>query len=66
MMQPMKREITKEQYNRAVENHRILTAIDRETVFSVCERYGYGVYGGSVSEDGGKYYVHFSLGSTCD
>lgn len=62
----MRREITKEQYDRAKANNSYLIDSDREEVFSDSERCGYGVYGGSVMEDGGKYYVLFSLGSTCD
>lgn len=58
------REITAEQYARAKNGY--LTEKDRETVFSPSELYGYGVYGGDVIERDGKYYVRFSLGSTCD
>lgn len=58
------REITAEQYARAKNGY--LTKEDREMVFSPSELYGYGVYGGDVIERDGKYYVRFSLGSTCD
>ena len=58
------REITAEQYTRAKNGY--LTKEDREAVFSPSELYGYGVYGGDVIERDGKYYVRFSLGSTCD
>ena len=61
------REITQEQYQRAKEQRNgYLTDEDREAVFDASERYGYGVYGGDVFEKEGKYYVRFSLGSTCD
>lgn len=60
------REITKEQYDRAMQNHRYLVRDDMNFVFNEAERYGYGVYGGSVIEKEGKYYVQYSLGSTCD
>ena len=62
----MRREITKEQYVRAIANGGQLIEADMETVFSDSERCGYGVYGRSVTEDDGEYYVLFSLGSTCD
>lgn len=58
------REITAEQYARAKGGY--LTKEDREAVFSPSELYGYGVYGGDVIERDGKYYVRYSLGSTCD
>jgi hypothetical protein len=60
------REITYEQYERAKAKSGYLTEEDRETVFYPSELYGYGVYGGDVIERDGKYYVRFSLGSTCD
>lgn len=58
------REITAEQYARAKSGY--LTEEDREIVFYPSELYGYGVYGGDVIERDGKYYVRYSLGSTCD
>lgn len=60
------REISAEQYERAKAKGGYLTKEDREAVFSPSELYGYGVYGGDVIERDGKYYVRFSLGSTCD
>ena len=60
------REITAEQYERAKAKSGYLTEEDREVVFYPSELYGYGVYGGDVIERDGKYYVRFSLGSTCD
>jgi hypothetical protein len=60
------REITYEQYERAKAKSGYLTEEDRETVFYPSELYGYGVYGGDVIERDGKYYVRYSLGSTCD
>lgn len=58
------REITAEQYARAKNGY--LTEEDREAVFHPSELYGYGVYGGDVIRRDGKYYVRYSLGSTCD
>ena len=60
------REITAEQYERAKTRSGYLTEEDREAVFDAAELYGYGVYGGDVIERDGKYYVRYSLGSTCD
>lgn len=60
----LEREITEAQYHRA--HSGILIEADRKTVFSASELYGYGVYGDNVFEKEGKYYVSFSLGSTCD
>ncbi|MBR1823288.1 MAG: hypothetical protein IJ779_03525 [Ruminococcus sp.] len=61
-----KREITKEQYERGLNHGRYLTKEDREDVFSVSELFGYGVYGGTVYEENGDFYVLYELGSTCD
>lgn len=62
----LEREITVEQYERAIHNHKYLLDSDRNAVFSDSELYGYGVYDGTVFEKGGKHYVRYSLGSTCD
>ena len=62
----LEREITAEQYERAAHNRGYLIESDRHAVFSDSELYGYGVYGGTVFEKEGKYYVRFTLGSTCD
>ena len=66
MTNTMKRVITKEQFDRAMTNHGYLTQDDKETVFSMSERCGYGVYDSSVIQDGDKYYVRFQMGSSCD
>lgn len=62
----LEREILAEQYARAQAHNSYLTEADRNIVFTDSERLGYGVYGGDVLERDGKYYVRFSLGSTCD
>ena len=64
--QVLEREITAEQYERAIHNHGYLLESDKNNVFSASELYGYGVYGGSVFQKEGQHYVRFSLGSTCD
>jgi predicted GH43/DUF377 family glycosyl hydrolase len=66
MKMGLTREITKAQYERAKNGSGYLTKEDRKTVFTDSERWGYGVYDGSVYEDSGRYYVSYSLGETCD
>lgn len=65
-MKQYTREITKEQYENALSNHRYITEYDKYDVFSDSERLGYGVYSPLVHEENGKYYVLFELGDTCD
>ena len=60
------REITKDQYDRAMQNRGYLTNADKDDVFSVAELCGYGVYGAIVFEKDGKYYVGYSIGDSCD
>lgn len=62
----MKREITKEIYERAKENRNYIASEDMEKIFNISELCGYGVYGDQVYEENGKYFVKFRLGSTCD
>ena len=60
------REITVAEYERGMANNGCLTGPDREKVFSQPELNGYGVYGAEVVRKDEKYYVRYSLGSTCD
>ena len=60
------REITAEQYERAMTNNGRLTKEDAETVLTVSERYGYGASAGSVFGQDGKCYVHCSRWNNCD
>lgn len=60
MLERIKREITKEQYERATQEH------DARGIFTDSEVMGYGVYGTKYAEENGKYYVTYSLGSSCD
>lgn len=55
-----KREITKEQYDRAVNDH------DARGIFTDSEVMGYGVYNTEYIEEDGRYFVTFELGDTCD
>ena len=56
----MIREITEEQYKKATEEH------DSTGIFSQAEVCGYGVYCERYYTEGGKYFVSFILGSSCD
>ena len=60
------REITKDQYDRAVANRGYLTKEDYEAVMTDAERLGYGGTTGSVFEDNGKYFVHCHVYDSCD
>ena len=55
-----KREITKEQYDRAVNDH------DASDIFTAAEVMGYGVYKTKYIEEDGRYFVTYELGDTCD
>lgn len=61
-----KREITKEVYDRAIENHGYIASQDMSDVFSISELCGYGVYGAVAVKEGDKYFCKFKLGSSCD
>lgn len=67
-----KRQITKEQYERAQEHGGSVTPEDELVVFSEAERIGYGVYDTSVYKETDPntnettYYVSYSTGSHCD
>lgn len=60
MIHTIKREITKEQYERVTMHH------DAKGIFTESEVMGYGVYCDRYFEENGKYYVEFVLGSSCD
>ena len=62
-----KREISKEIYDRAIANNgKFASKEDWNAVFTLAESCGYGIYGYSILEEDGKYYVWFDRGSTCD
>jgi len=61
-----KREITKDLYDRSMENNGHLKTEWYSECFTTAERLGYGVYGTLVFEEDGKYYVQFSMGESCD
>ena len=58
--------ITQEQYDRAMQNNRIIPEADRSEIFDSAELYGYGVYCPVAVEEDGAYFVEYELGSTCD
>lgn len=60
------REISKEIFDKAKTYGNSICREDRAKVFSKAELYGYGVYGTSVYEKEGKYYVRFERGCSCD
>ena len=56
-----RREITKEQYDKIVAKEMPMFEL-----FSEAERMGYGALPHSVYEEDGKYYVFYSISSSCD
>ena len=60
------REITKEQYDRAIQNGGLIDDIDRRDIFTESERYGYGIYSPMAFTQDGKYMVAYFRGNTCD
>lgn len=62
-----KREITAEQYNRAIAlNKGYLTKHDTNKVFTEAEMIGYGCLPSNVFEQDGKYWVWYYISDTCD
>jgi len=62
----IEREITEEQYARAVERGGRIAKGDEEDVFTASERFGFGVYNSSVHRRNGRPYVMFLRGDSCD
>lgn len=65
-MKTYEREITKDQYDRAMENHGLLCDEDCCDVFTQAEMCGYGVYMPVVAHLCDRYVVRFEVGDTCD
>lgn len=59
-------EISKEVYDRAMENRGYIVNKDMKELFSISQLCGNGVYSAMAFEKDGKYYCSFWLGSTCD
>ena len=55
------KELTKDQFERYFKGE-----LSKSELFSVAELIGYGVYLGVPYEEDGKYYVSYSMGSSCD
>ena len=67
MTELLTREISKEQFDRAIKEHNgYIAPVDKEEIFSMSELCGYGVYGARAAEQDGKYYVVYRLGLSCD
>ena len=62
----MVREITKEIYDRAIQNRNYVVSEDRIKIWDRAELCGYGIYGDQVYEENGKYFVKYWRGSICD
>ena len=62
----LRKEITKEIYDRAMENRGFITSEDESKIFSVSQLCGYGVYMAMAHEENGEYYCTYQMGSTCD
>jgi hypothetical protein len=61
-----KKEISKEIYDRAMQNNKYITEADKNEIFTISQLCGYGVYGAIAVEEDGKYYCKYSMGSSCD
>ena len=61
------REITREQYERAISNYGFIADVDLHDVFTESEIYGYGIYyARAYIGVNGKYICSYSRGSSCD
>lgn len=63
-MREITREITKEKYDYYESQPNVSAAIESDMSDDII--YGYGYYGGSIYESNGKYYMQYSIGSSCD
>ena len=60
-MTDSRRELTKDQYDRYQKGE-----LKKSELFSEAAIMGYGVYLGVPYEEDGKYFVNYSMGSSCD
>lgn len=66
-MIPITRQITEEQFDRAMANKGYIDDADQDAVFTASELYGYGVYSQRVFRNGnGQPCVSFMRGESCD
>ena len=61
-----KKEITAEQYKRAMWNNGFIAECDKPDIFTDAELHGYGVYLAKAYADGGKYICSYRRGESCD
>ena len=62
-----KKEITSEQYKRAMENNGIIAECDKHDIFTDAELYGYGIYlPKAYTNDTGNYLCVYWRGESCD
>ena len=60
------KEITREQYERAMQNGCVISSADRDDIFTDAEQFGYGIYNPKAYMDDGKYKVMYMRGESCD
>lgn len=60
------RKITREQYNRAVQNNGYIVRDDKKDILTDAERLGYGAEASSVFERDGVFYARCSMYDSCD
>ena len=60
------REISKEEYDKAMDNGGRLTGDQELEILGGAYVYGYGLYGTAVYQEDGKYMVSFRHGDSCD
>lgn len=60
------RKITREQYNRAVQNNGYVVRDDKKKILTDAERLGYGADCSSVYEQDGEFFVRCSMYDSCD
>lgn len=65
-MKRLEKEISKEIYEEAINNHNMIPNNRRLEVFGPAACYGYGIYQPTVTERDGKYYTKYYRGDTCD
>ena len=61
MLNDYKKELTQEQWERYWKGE-----LPKSELHSMAEIMGYGVYWGRPYEDNGKYYLPYSMGSSCE
>lgn len=65
-MKSLKKEISKEVYERSLPFNGVMAGEDRVKCFDIQTISGYGLYGVYCYEDNGKYYCNYYVGDSCD